>query len=97
MTFLRGINAVVLEGILSFTKHLQDLLCVRLITCKYLVEVKQIYSLQNGPSGGNEPSEKKLFYFAKHHQQSCLFSESGRDPVGFSFMRFNVKVLYFMR
>lgn len=49
-----------LEGIISFTKHLQDLLCVRLITCKYLVEVKQIYSLQNGPSGGNEPNEKRL-------------------------------------
>lgn len=87
-----------LEGVISFTKHWQDLLCVRLITCKYLVEVKQIYSLKmDGPGGGNQLSEKRLCFFSQHQQQSCLFSESGRDPVGFSFMRFNVKVLYFMR
>lgn len=97
MIVFKGINAVILEGVVSFTEHLQDLLCVRLTTCKYLVEVKQIYSLQNGPSSGNEPDEKRLFYFPKHHQQSCLFSEFGRDPMGFTFMRFNVKVLYFMR
>lgn len=88
---------MMLEHILSFTKHLQDVLCVRKITCKYFVEVKQICSLQKGRSGGNRPNEKRLFPFSEHHQQSCLFSESGRDPVGFSFMRFNVKVLYFMR
>lgn len=51
-----------LEGVISFTKHLQDLLCVRLIPCKYLVEVKKIYSLQNGPSGGNQPNEKRLCF-----------------------------------
>lgn len=56
------INGVMLEGIISFTKHLQDLLCVRLITCKYLVDVKQIYSLQNGPTGGNETNEKRLCF-----------------------------------
>lgn len=50
---------MVLEGILSFTKHLQDLLCVRLITRKYLVEVKQIYSLQNGPSGWERAQQEE--------------------------------------
>lgn len=53
---------MMLEGVISFTKHLQDLLCVRLITCKYLVEVKQNYSLQNGPSSGNWPNEKRLCF-----------------------------------
>lgn len=51
---------MVLEGVISFTKHLQDLLCVRLITCKYLVEVKQNYSLQNGPSSESRLDEKRL-------------------------------------
>lgn len=88
---------MMLGGIILFSEHLQNRLCVRWITCKYLVEVKQIYSLQKGPSGGNKPNEKRPFDFPTHHQQSYLFPEYGKGPVGFSFMRFNVKVLYFMR
>jgi hypothetical protein len=37
------------------------------------------------------------FTFLSITNEVLILSESGRDPVGFSFMRFNVKVLYFMR
>ena len=43
---------------------------------------------------GTGPIEEAVFHFSKHPQQSCLFSESGRDPVGFSFMRFTKGVVF---
>jgi hypothetical protein len=64
----RGINTTVLEHVLSFTRHLHNLLCVRIITCEHFVEVKQICSLPKGPGGGKQPDEKRVFHFSKHHQ-----------------------------
>lgn len=88
---------MMLEDVLSFTRHLQDLLCMRLVTCKYFVDVKQICSLQNGPSAGNQFEETRLYFPSLSITNRAEYFESRRDPVGFSCMSFDVKVLYFMR